>query len=98
MKDIDITNTRNKILYYTSVIGYFLLILTYGGFLMWIVFAIIYSVTKNKKPKQQGLLNLPYQKFVFVVGNISFFIIVPLVLLLQGLWFVGLFYPAVIVN
>ncbi len=70
MEDIDITKPRKRFLYYTGIIG-MLLSFYFSYSLLFIVYLLLYLVTRHDKPKQKGVLNLPYQKFVFVFGNLA---------------------------
>jgi hypothetical protein len=88
MKDIDITKSRNRLLYYTGIIGMLILFLASYS-VVFVIYMVIYLKTRHNKPKKKNVLNLPYQKFVFVVGNLFliFFVVVTLIALLM-------FYPA----
>ena len=68
MKDIDISSSTMKILYYISIIGFILSIIFYG-WILWILAVVIYFASGDrKKPKKKNVLNKSYQKFIFIAG------------------------------
>jgi hypothetical protein len=69
MKDIKIDNWLIKTQYIISWIGFIL----FGLIFVWLIAIVLYSYgkdTPDNKQKKKGLLNMTYQKFIFIYGSI----------------------------
>jgi len=84
MKDINIKTPLMKVQYAISWIGFII-----SGFLIgWLIALGIYSYGKDtpeNKVKKKGILNMTYQKFIFIWGSIfgDLFIIMLVIDLIQ---------------
>ncbi len=75
MEDIKINTTYKKIQYWVSWIVFIL----FGMIWAWIVAIALLSYgkdTTDNKDKRKGVLNLTYQKFIYIYGMIMTYILI----------------------
>jgi hypothetical protein len=69
MRDIKIDSTFMKTQYVISWVGFIM----FGMIIIWLIALGLYTYGKDtvdNKDKKKGLLNLTYQKFIFIYGSI----------------------------
>ena len=70
MKNIKINTPFKSFLYGLSVTGF----ITMGFIFSWVIAFFLYSYGKDtpeNKEKKRGLLNMTYQKWIYIYGNIT---------------------------